>query len=305
MHPFNGNEIGDGRGVSGNRLALAPRSGWAVFTVERSLLAVNIHSLESRTLIADVGHASIFGAPSISADETKVVVALSSAHPQILAGDRVDKDYLSYPDHHMKLVVVPLTGGPPRVIYERQPCQCSHSSYNPVVNDLVYFDVNVPPLYWCGNDGGVTPRLWLMSDQGGNARPLRCSYPGVFTVHAAWTWDGAAIAYHGFLTAAGYASGIFIGLATSEGPDPKRPALILDGDLLQGCLAWLYHDRELPRLEVICRHDTEWESMPGQYSHPHPQSDPTGRWISYNAAKGGRSDVFVVDTAEGVPSNGR
>jgi hypothetical protein len=316
MHPFNGNEVGDGRGVSGNRLALAPTSGWAVFTEERSLRAVNIRTLEVRTVLEDVGAEWVFGAPSISADETKVVVSLSSAHPQILRGERVDRDYLSYPDHRMRLLVIPLGGGPARTVHERQPCQCSHSAYNPVRPDLVYFDVNVPPLYWCGNDGGVTPRLWLVSDAGGEPRPLRQSYPGAFVVHAAWTWDGAAVAYHGFLGAGGYASGIFIGLADAGGrvirdfvfpeahayghlnPDPRRPALILDGDLLPGCLSWLYYDREQPRLEVICRHDTEWESMPGQYSHPHPQSDPTGHWISYNAAKGGRSDVYVVEVGD-------
>jgi hypothetical protein len=182
--------------------------------------------------------------------------------------------------------------------------------------DLVYFDVNVPPLYWCGNDA-VTPRVWLVSDRGGEPHPLRPSFPGIFVVHAAWTWDGSAIAYHGFLSAAGYSSGIFIGLTAVDGgsirdyvfpdahayghinPDPVRPALILDGDVLAGCLSWLYYDRAQPRVELICRHDTEWESMPGQYSHPHPQSDPTGRRISYNAARNGRSDVFVVEVGDG------
>ena len=316
VHPFNGNEVGDGRGLSGNRLALEPREGWAVFTQGTSLRVVNIHTCQVRILIDDIGPEWIFGAPSVSADAANVVVALSTAHPQLLRGERVDRDYLSYPDHRMRLLVVPLDGGAARTIYDRQPCQCSHTSYNPRRLDLVYFDVNVPPLYWCGNDA-VTPRVWLVSDRGGEPHPLRPSFPGIFVVHAAWTWDGSAIAYHGFLSAAGYSSGIFIGLTAVDGgsirdyvfpdahayghinPDPVRPALILDGDVLAGCLSWLYYDRAQPRVELICRHDTEWESMPGQYSHPHPQSDPTGRRISYNAARNGRSDVFVVEVGDG------
>lgn len=318
IHPFNGHEFGDGRGVSGNRLALAPRTGWAVFALERSLLAVHIGGLQVRTLIQDIGPEWIFGAPSISADESSVVVALSSAHPQIVRGEIVDRDYISYPDHRMRLVVVPLAGGAARTIYERQPCQCSHSSYNPVHQSLIYFDVNVPPLYWNGNDGGKTPRLWLVDERDAKARPFRGSFAGVFVTHAAWTWDGEAIAYHGFLGPGGFGSGIFIGLARRDGtvirdyvfpdthgyghlnPDPRRQALILDGDVLDGVLSWLYYDAEQPRVEVICRHDTAWESLPGQYSHPHPQSDPTGRWISFNAARNGRSDVYVVEVA-GAP----
>ena len=49
------------------------------------------------------------------------------------------------------------------------------------------------------------------------------------------------------------------------------------------------------RVEVIARHGTDWNSMGGQYPHPHPLCDATGRWISFNAAQKGRSDVYVVE----------
>ena len=73
-----------------------------------------------------------------------------------------------------------------------------------------------------------------------------------------------------------------------------RPAIILDGNLSSDLLLWLYYDKEQPRVEVIARHGTQWGSLPGQYPHPHPLSDPTGRWISFNAAHRGRSDIFIV-----------
>lgn len=315
MHRFNLAELGNGNGVCGNRVTLAPRTGWVVYVAGRSLLAVHLHSFESRVLIEDIGPEWIFGAPAISPDGTRVAIAVSSAHPRIVAGQRVDRDYASYPDHRLQLLVLLLAGGPPRVIFERQPAQCAHCSYSPADPHLLYFDLDVPPQYWNGNDAGQTPRIWLIDDRGGRARALRASYPGVFTVHAAWTWDGSAIAYHGYRGAAGYSSGIFIGVTRIDGTvvrdyefpslhhyghvgaDPRGNALILDGDLLPGCISRLYYDSEIPRLEVLCRHDTEWESLPGQYSHPHPQYDASGRRICFNAAHGGRSDVYVVSVA--------
>ncbi len=34
--------------------------------------------------------------------------------------------------------------------------------------------------------------------------------------------------------------------------------------------------------------------MGGQFPHPHPLCDPSGRYISFNAAHRSRSDVYVV-----------
>ena len=70
--------------------------------------------------------------------------------------------------------------------------------------------------------------------------------------------------------------------------------MILDGNLSNDLLLWVYYDQPQPRVEVICRHGSDWGALPGQYPHPHPIADPTGHWIAYNAAARGRSDVFVV-----------
>jgi hypothetical protein len=73
-----------------------------------------------------------------------------------------------------------------------------------------------------------------------------------------------------------------------------RKAIILDGNLSNNLLLWLYYDEERPRVEVIAAHDTDWGYPPGQFSHPHPLSDPTGTWISFNKSEKGRTDVYVV-----------
>ena len=173
--------------------------------------------------------------------------------------------------------------------------------------------VTLPPGYWGGGDGR-TPRIWLLEVERGAIRTLREHYPGPFQTHQAWLWDGSAMCYHGRGK-----EGEYFGLATSDGellwertfsravhyghntPDARRPALIIDGQFSQDRLQWLYYDdadaRE-PKLEPICLHATEWRSLPGQYSHPHPLTDVSGRWISFTAARGGRSDVYVVDTED-------
>ena len=300
----------DGRGICGNRVCLAPRAGLAVFTCERRLLAVDIVTGEERVLLADVGEGWIFGAPCVSPDEDCVAIALSSSHPELRAGRPRTRDYLDFPDHRLRLIRVPLAGGAPEVLYERAPAQSAHCAFSPADGNRLYFDLDLPPRYWCGGDG-KTPRIWLMDVAARRARPLKTNFPGPFQTHQAWLWDGSGIAYHGALPEGGE----YIGIAAPSGrtlwerrypaaacyghltPDPGRPALILDGIFSRDRLQWLTYGEVAsapPRLEPICLHGTEWESLPGQYSHPHPLADPTGAWVSFTVARDGRSDVCVV-----------
>lgn len=302
----------DGRGICGNRVSVAPVSELAVFTCERQLLAVDMETCASRVLLQDCGEGWIFGAPCVSPDEKHVAIALSSAHPQMLRGERVTKSYREFRNHKLRLVRVPLDGSQCfEILYEHQPAQSAHCSYCPTDGNLLYFDLDLPPNYWGGGDG-QTPRIWLLDVAEGNVRPLLARYPGPFQIHQAWLWDGSAMSYHGRADAGGE----YFGLANIGGkvlwqkvfpqatfyghltPDARKPALIIDGQFSTDKLQWLYYDVpdvDTPKLEPICVHGTEWGSLPGQYSHPHPLTDPAGRWVSFTAAKSGRSDVYVVD----------
>ena len=304
----------DGRGICGNRLCLAPRSGQAVFTCERTLRVVDLRTQAERVLLADCGEEWIFGAPAVDPEEQWVALALSSAHPQMLAGEPVTRDYRSYGDHRLRLVRVALDGsGRMETVFEHEDAGSAHCAFCPTDPDLLYFDLDMAPQYWCGGDG-VTPRVWLLHVGSGRAHPLRGE--PLFQVHTAWLWDGSALAYHGFLPG----GGVYLGLTQPDGatiwegkypqarayghltPDRTRPALILDGDFSPDTLQWLVTDGPPgpePELEPICRHDTEWDSIqPGsQYTHPHPLADPTGQWVAFNAARDGRQDVYVVSVA--------
>lgn len=298
----------DGRGLCGNRLCIAPQSGLAIFTCDRRMLAVDLKTCAVRVLLEDAGEDRIFGAPTVSAEEDWVAITLSSAHPELLAGQARTKRYTDYPDHALRIVRAPLDGsGRLETLYERQPAQSAHCAYCPTDNDLLYFDLDLPPRYWEGSDG-TTPRIWLLDTTTKEARPLKEKFPGPLQTHQAWLWDGSALAYHGPLPS----GGVYIGVTRRDGEtlwerefpharyyghltaDALRPALILDGDFTPDRLQWLYYDGDPPRLEPICIHGTEWGSLPGQYSHPHPLTDPQGQWIAFNAARRGRSDVYVV-----------
>ncbi len=301
----------EGGGICGNRLCLAPRSGRAVFACERALRVVDLQTLEEHTLLEDCGVEWIFGAPAVDPEERWVAVALSSAHPPLVAGEALTRDYREYPDHRLRLIRVALDGsGVTETLFEHEHAGSAHCAFSPADASLLYFDLDMAPGYWCGGDG-VTPRVWLLHLDSGLAHPLRPE--PLFQVHTAWLWDGSALAYHGQLPG----GGVYLALTRPGGetiweghypdarayghltPDRTRPALVLDGDFSTDLLQWFYYDappaRE-PRLEPICIHGSEWDSLqPGsQYTHPHPLADPTGQWIAFNSARQGRQDVLVV-----------
>ena len=305
----------DARGVSGNRVCMAPHSQTAVFTVERQIVAVDIRTCRARVILEDCGDDWIFGAPCVSPDERFVAVCLSSSHPEMRKGSWSFDPRTSYLEnlHSLRIIRVPLSGSEgPEVLYEHPgPAQSAHCAFCPANDNLLYFDLDLPPKYWCGSDG-KTPRIWLLDIGTRRAWSLKNEYPGPFQTHQAWLWDGSGLCYHGPASSGGE----YFGIAGANGdvrweevfpgaqayghntPDARKKALIIDGMFSVDKLQWLYYDecsRGVPRLEPICLHRTEWGSLPGQYSHPHPLTDPGGRWISFTAARGGRSDIYVVD----------
>ena len=64
-----------------------------------------------------------------------------------------------------------------------------------------------------------------------------------------------------------------------------KNAAILDGNLMDGYLMWLYFDDEKPRVEN---------------THPHTICAPDGKHLVFNSARrvifsGGRSDIYAVE----------
>jgi hypothetical protein len=271
---------------------------------------VQIETLEERVLIDDMGPEWTHGVLSVDPTERHVACALMSAHPEVLAGQPLTKPYMQhFGEGQMKLRViqVPLTGGKAETIYSEDGCSSAHSPHNPNDPDLVLIDRDFPPRFWGGSDGKTT-RIWKLQLSTGELTELASQDKNRFQVHAVWSWDGEQVMYHGRSASGGY----FIGVCDQHGQTVRewdfpgashyghvaamanRPAIILDGNLSDNLLTWLYTDSEQPRVEVIAAHNTQWASVLGQATHPHQLSSPDGRWISFNTAQRGRTEVVVV-----------
>jgi hypothetical protein len=302
----------EGLGISGTSLCLAPKSKWLVFVHERTVRAVHLETLEERVLIADLGVGVGCGAPSIDPTEQFVVLATYPQHPAIVAGNRPTSDIMEYFTTHegvyLKLVQVPLAGGAPTVVYEEHGCRSAHAPHSPTDPDLLLLDRDFPPRFWGGSDGR-TNRIWTLRLSTGQLTELPSQDAACFQVHSVWDWTGAHIYYHGRSAQGGY----YIGVTTPTGEPVReygfhdaphyghvsamagRPAIILDGNLSDHLLVWLSFDQPQPRIEVIARHGTNRGALPGQFPHPHPLADPTGRYISFNRGEKGRTDLYVVE----------
>jgi hypothetical protein len=307
-----GNYDFDGGGVDSN-FCVAPRSGWVVYSIGRSLRAVHVMTLEERTLIADVGEGWLPGRPSISPDETTVITPVIPVHPEIRAGGKPTMDYKAYfgkhGGAHLRMLAVPLAGGACITVYEEAGVVSGHATYSPTDGDLILFDRDRQDKRSRTAEGEPN-RMWTLRLSTGERREMLPRDASRWQSHSVWSHDGAHIYYQGL--AAG--SGEYIGVMTCHGevvqeyhfPDavthqghvsamPGREAIILDGHLTHDLLLWLYYDTEQPRIEIIARHGTQHGSLPGQLAHVHPQATADGRYISFNAARDGRADVYVVE----------
>jgi hypothetical protein len=289
-----GMAIGGSSGI-GAGICVAPTKGWVIYNAQGALRAVHVETLEECTLIPELEG----GGPTVDADEAYCIVA---ANNQTLG------DYWDDPDGaRFRMLRVPLEGGEVETLYVEDGVRGGHLQYSPTDPDLVLLDRDTPR--WRYPQRGVSNRIWTYRLSTGELTEHAPIDGNHLQMHSTWAWDGQQVIYHGPSAEGGW----YIGLSDLAGnvvwehrsetwkvyghvsAMAGRPAIILDGNLCKDLLTWMYYDAELPRVEVIARHGTDWNGHEGQYPHPHPQSDPTGRYISYNVGGRGRSDVYVVE----------
>ena len=311
VHKIGASEYFDGRGISGLLACVAPHSRAAVFGVGRNIRHIHLDTLKEETLLDDFGVDWIDGGMSVNPSETHALLPLMPAHPEVREGKSPSKGYVECfagGGMRTRYVEIPLAGGESRIVFEDEGMGCAHCPHSPADDDLVLIDRDRAPMFWCGGDHGVSARCWVLRLSTGEMTGLSPRNEQRFQTHAAWTWNGECVVYHGFMREGGYYIGVIhrsgevvreyelprAGAYGHVSAAPDRPAIVLDGNVSEDKLTWLYYDRDQPRLETIAAHGTEWGAMPGQYSHPHPQTDPTGRWIAYHVAKNKRTDIYAV-----------
>ena len=298
---------------------VAPQSGWMPFWRGKRMRAVNLYSLEERTIIEDLGDEWRGAMISVDPPETELITAVVREHPDAIAGLPVEQHrphkevFAGGKGMVSRLVRVPLAGGDTEVIFEDPAMRMCHVEHNPVDPDLFYLDRDRPPMYHAGGDYSKTSRCWALRISTCELTALTPRAEAKFQIHAVWSWDGELLLYHGpavlvdgpcpwYIGAVRpngeiyrewtFEEGKHYGHVAAAGGD--RPAIILDGNVTPDKLVWLYYDSDEPRFETICEHKTELNSIPGQASHAHPSTDKAGKYIAFNVAKDKRTDVWVV-----------
>ncbi|MHC4563198.1 MAG: hypothetical protein ACYS8X_10555 [Planctomycetota bacterium] len=300
---------------------IAPISGWVVYWRGKSLQSVNVRTLEERTIIDDIGAEWGGGLISVDPAEEKVVVPSVTAHPDAVAS-LPPEQHRNYKEvfaggkgRVARLLQIPLAGGAePNVILWDEGIGITHIEHNPVDGDLLYIDRDRPPMWHAGGDYSKTSRCWTYRISTGELTALPPTAEAKFQIHAAWDWSGELLLYHGPAYLVWGPCPWYIGAVRPDGEiyrewtfeDGKhyghvgaaggdRPAIIIDGNLSPDKMQWLYYDSEQPRFEDICEHNTEWNSIASnQATHPHPSTDRAGKYIAFNVARDGRTDVCVV-----------
>lgn len=301
-------QYGDGQGISIGAV-LDPEAHWAYYAQGRSLRAVHIDTLEEKVIISSIPTGFYIESMALSCDGACLLYALVGLYPS--------GPYAMRHEIHR----FHLSNGQDEILLQGQGFNLSHLMQNPVY----------PHLFLIGKDKGPSPahridensRAWIWNMDTGNMTNVKTLANQNFQTHTAWTWDGEGVLYHGMLGNSSWPNnlndkGWYIGLSSLDGqpireysfPDAPyyghvsamwgKNAVILDGNLMDGYLMWLYFDEEKPRVEIIARHDTDFTLMPGQSTHPHTICSPDGKHLVFNSARrvifsGGRSDIYSVE----------
>lgn len=299
-------KYGNGKGIPIGAV-LAPKSRWAYYIAERQIRAVQIDTLEEKIAVDSVDEASFIESIAVSPDERNLAYVVDTIYPEKNGG-------LKY------RVYTKSAEGKTEVLFGEDGISAGHLMYNPEDSDLLLFCRDKGPSLVHRAD--EHSRAWIYRISEGRLTEVKTVEKQNFQTHTAWTWDGRGVVYHGMIADSDWKNNVteegwYIGLAGLDGNPVReysfkeakyyghvsamqgRNAAIIDGNVLEGVLLWIYFDGEKPKIEIIAQHSTDFTAMPGQYSHPHSICDPTGKWIVFNSARrviftGARSDIYAV-----------
>lgn len=302
---YESESFGDGKGIAIGAV-LAPESRWAYYIVGKQIRAVHLDTLEERRICEAEEEGCFIESISISSDEKRLTYIV----------EPLENTRLWY-----HLYSIEPEGGSPELLLSEEGLKGDHVMSCPTDPDLLLLCRDTGPGPSCRVDGHGRGWIYRISEH--RLTEVMVKERQNFQTHLAWTWDGKGIFYHGMIRDSKWEKNVtdggwYIGLAGIDGktireysfPEAEyyghisamqgRRAAIIDGNVMEGLLMWLYFDEDIPRMEIIARHDTDFTTMPGQYSHPHAICDPSGKRIVFNSARriifsGARSDIYSVD----------
>ena len=300
--------FGDGCGIDIGQ-ALGAKTHVAYFVSQGALRSVNIDTLEERVLIEKPDEGMAFDSIALTCDEKTLVYNLVNTQK------RFPKDF------HFIIKKLDIESGETSAVLERTGVNGCHLMHNPTHPELIMLGMDHGPSIW--NKADENSRMWILDLRSSQLTNVETRAKQNFQTHATWSYDGETVIYHGQLGLSKWVDGLnrdgwYIGKSGLDGkcirefnfPEARyyghigalagRDGVILDGLLMENLLLFLDMSEETPRLEIIGRHDSDFYTMPGQYGHPHPISDPTGRRVVFNSArreiwKSARSDIYAIE----------
>jgi len=300
--------FGDGEGIDIGQ-ALGAKTHVAYFVSRELIRSVNIDTLEERVLVEAPDEGMCFDSIALTADEKTLVYNL------------VKTKLEHKKDYHFITKRMDLASGEIRVVLDRTGVNGCHLMHNPTHPELIMIGMDHGPSIWDKADDNS--RMWILNIDTGELINVKTKAQQNFQTHAAWSYDGEAVIYHGQLGLSQWRDGLnqdgwYIGKSGLDGecirefafPDAKyyghigalagRDGIIIDNLLIENLLLFLDMSEDKPNIEIIGRHDSDFYTMPGQFGHPHPISDPTGKRIVFNSArreiwKSSRSDIYSIE----------
>lgn len=305
-------------GYNGNGLALIPASNMVVAVLGKSLRVYNLETLEEKLLIEDIGINFYFGNPIGSIDGKNVIVTKCPFHPDIAAGNprpersKIEAWIEKYEGMPTTYLEVNIETGKVKEVHQEKVGGSHHVQPCPSQPHIWLIDRDLPPRFWCGGDNFQSTRAWLFNTKTEELIELAPEDEYGFQTHTTWNKSGDRIYYHG----PSKKGGQYIGVADLEGSiiweryfpaanyghvstHTRADAIITDGLITPDMVTAIYYQEidvsGAPRIEIMAKHNTQWNGMVGQYPHPHCHMSPDGRWLSYNKAEHGRTDVCIVE----------
>lgn len=307
-----------GGGFCGNHTCLAPASNWIVAVVGKRFMAVHHDTLEEKVLIDDIGPGHVFGGPGCTGDGKYAVVTIAPEHPDVVAGTwPIRRRYMealmeAYGGRPTVYVRAHIETGEVEEVFREERAGSNHVQPNPFNPDLWLIDRDWPEYADETNPHRRSlTRAWVLNIRTKELTEIQPRNEWHIATHSTWNRTGERIYYHGRAKEGGQ----FLGVADASGAviwetvipgavyghvgtHTQAEAILTDGLFSQNLISAVYYEESgrsgPPRIEVIGSHDTDWDGMLWQYSHPHCQMSPDGKWICFNRAEKGRSDVYVI-----------
>lgn len=288
---------------NGNNMALVQASGWVVSYTYAVVYAYHIDTREEKILAVTNG-TSTFGHPAGSLDGKTVYIAR--------------QDILPSGAYRYVVLAIDLASLETREIFSEEHFHCNHIQPNPVKADELLItreeelsSAKIP----INREFYKNPRmivLNLKSKQLTEIAPVMSERKWI--VHMTWNAFGDQLFYeikddgakkHEIGVAAPDGRPIWhltiprAGVAAHVGTHTQKNWMIVEGGVFDGPRRFCFlklaqRDASgMPTFEDIALHDSDVANY-GQESHGHSQVSPDGRYLAFNAAKDGRSDVYVV-----------